>query len=175
MKVTDKIVTSVTAPKQTDVMWHNPNTGELKIFGKDGWEVVGGNPEEVNSISVDANTGGITSTFSAINPSTGEMEEVTNEASGFASYALGYNTKAQAIYSHAEGNTTVAASECQHVQGRFNVTDSNGVYQFIIGNGTKTTPKNVFAVKWDGTIVMWNNGSALELTPAKLEALLALI
>ena len=175
MKITEKIVTSVTPPQQINVMWHNPETGELKMFGKDGWGVAGGNPGEDDSISVDANTGGTTSTFSAINPNTGEMEEVVNEASGFASYALGYNTKAQAMYSHTEGNTTVAASECQHVQGKFNVADPNGVYQFIIGNGTKTTPKNAFAIKWDGTIVMWKNGTALELTPSKLEALLALI
>lgn len=44
MKITDKIVTSVTQPQQTNVMWHNPETGELKIFGNKGWEVVGGNP-----------------------------------------------------------------------------------------------------------------------------------
>lgn len=171
MKITDKIITSTIEPQQKNVMWHNPETGELKMFGKDGWQVVCGN----STVSVDTNTGGTASTFSAINPSTGEMEEVINEASGFASYALGYDTKAQAAYSHTEGNTTVAASECQHVQGRFNVTDSNGTYQFIIGNGTKTTPKNVFAIKWDGTIVMWKNGTALELTPSKLEALLALV
>lgn len=44
MKITDKIVTSVTPPKQTNVLWHNPETGKLKIFGSKGWEGVGGNP-----------------------------------------------------------------------------------------------------------------------------------
>ena len=29
MKITDKIVTSVTPPQQTNVLWHNPETGEL--------------------------------------------------------------------------------------------------------------------------------------------------
>lgn len=42
MKITDKIVTSVTQPQQTNVLWHNPETGELKMFGNKGWEVVGG-------------------------------------------------------------------------------------------------------------------------------------
>jgi hypothetical protein len=27
-------------------LWHNPETGELKMFGKNGWEVVGGVPGE---------------------------------------------------------------------------------------------------------------------------------
>jgi hypothetical protein len=26
------------------VAWHNPETGELKMFGNKGWEVVGGKP-----------------------------------------------------------------------------------------------------------------------------------
>lgn len=42
MIITDKIVTSVTPPKHNNVMWHNPETGELKIFGSKGWEVAGG-------------------------------------------------------------------------------------------------------------------------------------
>lgn len=49
MKITDKIVTSVTEPQQTNVLWHNPQTGELKMFGNKGWEVVGGNPGEGGS------------------------------------------------------------------------------------------------------------------------------
>jgi hypothetical protein len=41
MKITDKIVTSKIAPKQLNVVWHNPDTGELKMFN-DGWKLVGG-------------------------------------------------------------------------------------------------------------------------------------
>lgn len=44
MKITDKIVTSKIQPTQTNVVWHNPETGELKMFGEKGWEIVGGNP-----------------------------------------------------------------------------------------------------------------------------------
>lgn len=42
MKITDKIVTSKIQPTQTNVVWHNPDTGELRMFGEKGWEVVGG-------------------------------------------------------------------------------------------------------------------------------------
>lgn len=49
MKITEKIVTSITQPQQTNVLWHNPESGELKMFGNKGWEVVGGNPGEVGS------------------------------------------------------------------------------------------------------------------------------
>lgn len=48
MKITDKIITSTIEPQQKNVLWHNPETGELKIFGNKGWEVVGGNPGEGN-------------------------------------------------------------------------------------------------------------------------------
>lgn len=44
MKITDKIVTQIGQPSMTNVVWHNPDTNELKIYGKNGWEVVGGSP-----------------------------------------------------------------------------------------------------------------------------------
>lgn len=50
MKTTDKIVTSVTAPQSTNVMWHNPETGKLKLFGQMGWEDVGGKSESDSSL-----------------------------------------------------------------------------------------------------------------------------
>ena len=49
MKIIDKIVTSVTQPQQTNVLWHNPETGELKMFGNKGWEVVGGSAGSSNN------------------------------------------------------------------------------------------------------------------------------
>lgn len=55
MKITDKIVTSVTQPQQTNVLWHNPETGELKMFGNKGWEVVGGNPGGYPVVTVEDN------------------------------------------------------------------------------------------------------------------------
>lgn len=44
MKITDKIVTQVEQPSMTNVVWHNPDTNELKIYSKNCWEVVGGSP-----------------------------------------------------------------------------------------------------------------------------------
>lgn len=41
-KIIDKIITSVHEPDNTKVVWHNPETGQLKIFGNNGWEVAGG-------------------------------------------------------------------------------------------------------------------------------------
>lgn len=55
MKITEKIVTSVTQPQHTNVLWHNPETGELKMFGDSGWEVVGGNPGEEGSSNTNSN------------------------------------------------------------------------------------------------------------------------
>ena len=55
MKITEKIVTSVTPPQQINVAWHNPETGELKMFGNKGWEVVGGKPGEGDSSSTNTN------------------------------------------------------------------------------------------------------------------------
>ena len=44
MKIVEKIVTSSTPPQQLNVVWHNSDTNELKIWGNKGWELVGGNP-----------------------------------------------------------------------------------------------------------------------------------
>lgn len=44
MKIIDKIVTSNIPPQQLNVVWHNTATNELKIWGNNGWELVGGNP-----------------------------------------------------------------------------------------------------------------------------------
>lgn len=56
MKITDKIVTSKIQPTQTNVVWHNPETGELKMFGEKGWEIAGGSAGSSND--GDSNTNG---------------------------------------------------------------------------------------------------------------------
>lgn len=70
MKTTDKIVTSVTAPQSTNVMWHNPETGKLKIFGNMGWEDVGDNAYPIVTIQPIANTDGTTSATIEMKPFT---------------------------------------------------------------------------------------------------------
>lgn len=287
MKIINKIVTSQTAPKTTNVLWHNPETGELKIFGNTGWELAGGGklPEIVESgWELDKETGGIATKIVLEKPNTcsyktsfnpeyegwkfitnptlsvgesielievgtnkkvnvtvtglisgpysgykleGELDssktyrfgsfllEINNiasslgavsegggyfditgipvfntssgesshsegygtVASGFASHAEGNYTTASGDYSHSEGDGTIASSGRQHVQGKYNIDDPNDVYQFIIGNGIHPGDRsNAFAVKWDGTIVLWKDvNTPLELTPSKLEKLLALV
>lgn len=66
MKITDKIVTSITQPQQTNVLWHNPETGELKMFGNKGWEVVGGAPGEGPGGGSDSNSAVIPITYTEL-------------------------------------------------------------------------------------------------------------
>lgn len=56
MKIINKIVTSKTPPKSTNVLWYNPVSSELTIFN-DGWKVLSGASQQkiVNNINaVDA-------------------------------------------------------------------------------------------------------------------------
>lgn len=88
-------------------------------------------------------------------------------ASGNYSHAEGYNTASSGNYSHAEGQGVSAASPNQHVQGKFNKVDSNGVYAFIIGNGTGTATNarsNAFAIDWDGKIYVNNAATGVDVS-----------
>lgn len=99
-----------------------------------------------------------------------------SHASGYYSHAEGSNTYAFGDYSHAEGSNTYARGKCQHVSGKFNIDDTDGIYAFIIGNGTAHSARsNAFAIEWEGNIVLFDNGTPVVLTPAKLSALLALV
>ena len=71
-------------------------------------------------------------------------------ASGLCSFASGNGAKASGRYSCAQGSAVIAASECQHVQGKNNVIDSNGKYLHIVGNGSDTTASNAHTLDWDG-------------------------
>lgn len=54
-------------------------------------------------------------------------------------------------YAHAEGYGTIAQSNFQHVQGKFNKGDDTGGYAFILGNGTGVSYRsNALAIGWDG-------------------------
>ena len=52
--------------------------------------------------------------------------------------------------SHAEGHFTIAGSDYQHVQGKYNIPDYLNWYAMIIGNGTKSLSSNALTVDWDG-------------------------
>ena len=95
-------------------------------------------------------------------------------ASGDRSHAEGDSTTASGDRSHAEGYGTKAASDNQHVSGKYNVEDSDGDYALIVGNGTGNNARsNAFAIDWNGNLVLFNNGTPVVLTPAKLAQLIA--
>jgi hypothetical protein len=89
------------------------------------------------------------------------------------SHAEGAGTTASGFASHAEGEFTIAASSDQHVQGKFNVADADGIYAFIIGNGTGTADNarhNAFAIDWNGNIYV--NGSVTGVNVETLSSIL---
>lgn len=53
--------------------------------------------------------------------------------------------------SHAEGDRTIASSENQHVQGKYNIEDATNTYAHIVGNGTSDTSRsNAHTLDWNG-------------------------
>ncbi len=83
-------------------------------------------------------------------------EGVNTYASGRCAHAEGGGADgvwsyATAPFSHAEGKCVNASSEAQHVQGRYNVPDSKGVYAHIVGGGTSGSDrKNIHTLDWNG-------------------------
>ena len=73
---------------------------------------------------------------------TGANSEIFNDYSG--------NT-AGGQYAHAEGINTIAASNYQHAQGKFNIEDTASTYAHIVGNGSSTSARsNAHTIDWDG-------------------------
>lgn len=64
-----------------------------------------------------------------------EGDVSTNTAAGDYAHAEGTEAKAKGYASHAEGMGTIAGSSYQHVQGLYNIEDTEGVYMHIVGNG----------------------------------------
>ena len=71
-------------------------------------------------------------------------------ASNYASHAEGYNTTASGIYSHAQNCRTTASHSYQTAMGYYNKDKS--ITAFEIGNGTSSTPRNIFEVTWNGNV-----------------------
>lgn len=73
-------------------------------------------------------------------------------ANAARSHAEGQNTQARAVFSHAEGFGTYIppAAAGQHVQGKYNKQDDEGVYAHIVGNGTSEVRSNAHTLDWDG-------------------------
>lgn len=78
-------------------------------------------------------------------------------ASAFCAHAEGDSTTASGQRSHSQNYGTIAASANQTAIGKHNVSDSNGTYALIIGNGTADNARsNAFAVDWTGDIYPQN-------------------
>lgn len=76
-------------------------------------------------------------------------------------YLSVYTSGAFGSASHSEGDGTVAQGECQHVQGKFNIRDTEERYAHIVGNGKVDsvsdidpreliTRSNAHTIDWDG-------------------------
>lgn len=75
------------------------------------------------------------------------------EATANSAFALGYHASANGASSTALGGGTVADSDYQTVLGRYNESDPNSDYLFILGNGTADNARsNALTVDWDGNV-----------------------
>lgn len=124
------------------------------LAGKGTQSVMLGNQSDFNlkyfgNYAVGANQGRATGAYSFASGS--------GYASGDSSYAEGLG-EAKGQYSHAEGWRTVASSAYQHVEGYCNETDSNMIFQSIVGNGTAVNNRiNIFTRDWDGNEYLRGN------------------
>lgn len=88
---------------------------------------------------------------------------------GLSSHAEGEATIASAKGAHSEGCGTKASSAYQHVAGKYNVEDNQGVYAEIIGNGTADNARSdIRNLDWSGNETIagdfYFNGGATGLT-----------
>jgi hypothetical protein len=86
-------------------------------------------------------------------------------ASGRYSHAEGTVCTASGDYSHASGNSTTAKATAQTAIGRYNLSDGNNIYAFVIGNGSSTNARsNALAVDWNGLIYVGNSATGVDVT-----------
>lgn len=104
----------------------------------------------------------------------------TITASARGSIAVGYSggsseeMQSSGGYSQAFGWGTIARVNSQMAIGKKNVADENGDYALIVGNGDYDGRHNAFAIGWNGSLYLFqSDGTPIELTPAKLAALVA--
>ena len=78
-------------------------------------------------------------------------------AVGARSHAEGINTIAYSADSHVEGSNTIAGtvdktakSQGAHVQGRWNIEDTEEKYAHIVGNGNSANRSNAHTLDWEG-------------------------
>ena len=92
-------------------------------------------------------------THITVDKSLSEYSDLTN-----ANVQVYIGSVASGKGSHAEGMATIAASQYQHAQGKYNLADSANKYAHIVGNGTSATSRaNAYTLDWNGNA--WYAGS----------------
>lgn len=107
------------------------------------------------------------------------LGRIEDSEKGLNSITLGTENIASGDYATATGYNTIAAGDHSHVEGRYNIEDTENRYAFIIGNGylpevTEEIPNpdpirsNAFAVDWEGKVYAktFINGDGAELYPS---------
>lgn len=85
------------------------------------------------------------------------LEGYFQQANGFAVHLEGQQNIARGIATHVEGQHNIGNAG-QHVGGKYNIEDTDGIYSYILGNGTSETKRsNAHTVDWNGNA--WYQGS----------------
>lgn len=78
-------------------------------------------------------------------------------AQGQGSHCEGWNTycaNGTTAAAHTEGRGTAAGSAYQHIEGKYNIIDTESIYQHIVGNGTENIKRhNSHTLDWQGNAV----------------------
>lgn len=78
-------------------------------------------------------------------------------AQGNGSHCEGWNTycdNGTTAAAHTEGRGTAAGSAYQHIEGKYNIIDTESIYQHIVGNGTENIRRhNSHTLDWQGNAV----------------------
>ena len=78
-------------------------------------------------------------------------------AQGKGTHCEGWNTYCAndtTAAAHTEGRGTAAGSAYQHIEGKYNIIDTESIYQHIVGNGTENIHRNnSHTLDWQGNAV----------------------
>ena len=78
-------------------------------------------------------------------------------AQGNGTHCEGWNTYCAnntTAAAHTEGRGTAAGSAYQHIEGKYNIIDTESIYQHIVGNGTENIHRhNSHTLDWQGNAV----------------------
>lgn len=145
------IITGVVPKMYSYVMFKNNTTHTFSVRGPA--DVITKIPSKYLSASITAGTGVNANALNGLPAENASGNRSHAEGSGTAiggtSHAEGNGTT-KGVYSHAEGHGTIASSNFQHVQGQYNIEDTEDKYAHIVGKGTYNARSNAHTLDWDG-------------------------